>query len=150
MRAVDLDSAHAKPELVGDHLIGAAVDQSLQYVAFARTKAIDATRGIGDLFGTNRCASAREGCVAPRSASSLSASPVNRTRFHGANGDLDISPGRHHDDRKIVSHVLQRLHDFNAVGAWKPKIKQDASFPDLGCPAQELVGTLECDRLETC
>jgi len=63
MRAVDLDRAHAKSVLVGDHLIGAAVDQSLRYFAFARTKAIDATRGIGDLFGTDRCACAREDCL---------------------------------------------------------------------------------------
>jgi hypothetical protein len=32
-RAVNLDRAHA--ELVADHLVGPAIDQSLQYFAFA-------------------------------------------------------------------------------------------------------------------
>jgi hypothetical protein len=120
-----------RPELVGDHLVGAAVDQSLQYFAFARTRGIDATRGIGDLFGANRNASAREGCLDRAYQRFLAVwllQKVDCARFHGADRNLDISLGRHDDDRQIVSDAMQRLHYFNSVCARKPKIQQDASF----------------------
>lgn len=52
-RAVNLDRAHAEPELVGDHLVGASIDQSLRYFAFASTERIDATRGFRDLFAAS-------------------------------------------------------------------------------------------------
>jgi hypothetical protein len=60
-RAADLDRAHAKPELVSDHLIGTTADYPSSTSRSRGLKAVDAPRGIGDPFGTNRCVCAGEG-----------------------------------------------------------------------------------------
>jgi hypothetical protein len=101
-RAVNLDRAHAEAELMSDHLVRAPVNQPLEDFAFVWAKGVDLTLGIGHLFGANGCASAREAGLDCSQQCFLAVwflQEVDRAHFHGADRDLDISLGRHDDDR---------------------------------------------------
>jgi hypothetical protein len=65
-------------------------------------KGIDAARGIGGLFSTNRRASVHEGGLASSYACSLCvvSQKVEYARFLGASSNLDTALGRHGDGRK--------------------------------------------------
>jgi hypothetical protein len=128
--AVDLDRPHTDTEIVGDHLVRTAGDETIQNLAFARAE-------LGDTLGR------RSRCTFPRRARGMRQRLLDRAkellvvnglfedidgaRLHRPHGSLDIAaPGRRNQG-KATAETVQSSLQLQAIHPRHPDIQEDAA-----------------------
>ena len=146
-----LDRPHADTKIVGNHLVRATGDESVQNLSFARAK-------LGDALGR------RSRPALPRRARGRRERLLDRTnellvidglfkdidgaRLHRPHGGLDIAPHGRRDQWKATAEPVESSLQLQPVHPRHPGIQQDAAIRQFRSGLEEAQRCVICHSLE--
>jgi hypothetical protein len=111
---VDLDRAHADPEIVGDQLVRSPGQLPVKNFPFPRTESCDAPDGVGDIEigfpAQRRLNRPKQSFIAL-----LLFNEIGCARLHRANGRLDVSLACHYNNCEIAPHLEKLRLDLKPL-----------------------------------